>query len=139
MDGYKYITLATIIKGHSNYERQSNISNRRRLSYTVKSITFNSIDLIKPVSVIAMCIEIFSYFLIGIFVFVLAVSLLFSSKMDHLNENIKRATYLCVRQNQTIVEYVKEKYQTDIQTAIIEFGNIKKSLEILKKIIDRIF
>lgn len=107
--------------------------------YTVKSITFNSIDIITPVSILAMCIEMFSYFIIGIFVLILSVSVFFSSKMDYLNANIKKATDLCIKQNQTLAEYIKDKYQTDIQTAMIEFGNIQKSLETLKKIIDRIF
>ena len=109
------------------------------LYYALKSMTFNNIDFIKPVSVLAICIEIYTFLLFGIFIFVFAISIIFSWKLDRINENIKKATDFCVKQNQMIAQYIEDKYQTDIQTAIREISNIQKSLGELKNIIDRIF
>src|SRR5690606_34572227 len=59
------------------------------LYYTLKTITFGDIELVKPVSVLARIIETTSFFTIGIFLLVILISVFLSVKQDKVNENLK--------------------------------------------------
>lgn len=107
--------------------------------YTIKSITFSSIDSIIPISTFARCVEIMSFLTLGIFLLMIVTSVLFSLRQDHLSENIKKATSLCIIQNDLIIEVIKEKYQTDIKTFVDESKKIKESLRNLKNILDKLW
>lgn len=109
------------------------------LYYSVKNITFSDIDAIKPGSWIAKTLEIGSFFIIGIFFFIIIISILFSLRNDKINENVKLTTGLCDEQNRVIKEYAINTYGKDIQTAMGEIANIGDSLKKLKNVIDKIF
>jgi len=107
--------------------------------YTLKAIAFNNIELIIPNSIIARVIEIFTFFTLGIFLLIFVTSIIFTIRQDRINENVKKATELCLYQNNAIVEHISLNYQTDIKTVLIEMKNIKNSLEEIKKIIGSLF
>jgi len=107
--------------------------------YTLKTITFQNIDLIKPLSKLSMIFEISSFLTIGIFVLIIVVSILFSLRLDRIGENIKKATDICVSQKQLIAQHIQSQYNIEISSAFNEFENIRTSINNLKKIIDNIF
>ena len=107
--------------------------------YTIKTITFNNIDNIMPLSSMAKIIEIFSFLTLGVFLLIFVTSVIFSLRQDRINENIKKATDLCIYQNEAIAEHIKLNYQTDITTVLNEAVNIRNSIENLKKVIEKIF
>lgn len=109
------------------------------LYYSIKNIAFGGIDAIKPLSWIAKSVEIFSYLVIGILLFVIVVSIIFSLRNEKINENIKLTTTLFQDQNRIIQEYVIKTYGKDIQSAVTEVANIKKSLQQLSDIINKLF
>lgn len=109
------------------------------LYYSIKNVTFSSIDSIKPVSWLAKTVEVFSFLVIGILLFIVIISLLFSLRNEKINENIKLTTTLCQDQNRIVQEYVFNTYGKDIQSAIIEVANIKISLQQLNNIMNKIF
>jgi hypothetical protein len=109
------------------------------LYYTIKKISFGDIDYIKPLSTTAKVFEILSFFVIGIFVLIIIVSMFFALRNDKINENVKLTTILCSEQNRVIKEYVVAQYGKDIQTAVSEVQAIGDSLKRLKNIIDNIF
>lgn len=109
------------------------------LYYTIKKITFGDLDYIKPISTIAKIFEILSFFVIGIFVLIIIVSMFFALRNDKISENVKLTTTLCSEQNRVIKEYVVAQYGKDIQTAVSEVQAIGDSLKRLKNIIDNVF
>jgi hypothetical protein len=123
----------------SNYITVGTPSSFDFLYYSIKNIAFSDIDAIKPFSWIAKSIEVFSYLVIGILLFVVIVSVIFSLRNEKINENIKLTTTLCQDQNRIVQEYVIKTYGKDIQSAIREVANIKKSLERLSDIINKLF
>lgn len=109
------------------------------LYYSIKNIAFSDIDAIKPDSWIAKTLEVGSFFVIGIFVLIIIMSIFFSLKNDKINENVKLTTDLCYEQNRVIKEFAINTYGKDIQTAMAEIANIGDSLKKLKDVIDKIF
>jgi hypothetical protein len=109
------------------------------LYYSIKNITFGGIDSIKPLTWIAKSVEVFSFFVIGILFLVIIISVLFSLRNEKINENIKLTTSLCHDQNRIVQEYVITTYGKDIQSAVGEVVNIKKSLQQLNDIINKLF
>jgi len=109
------------------------------LYYSIKNVAFSGIDAIKPLSWIAKSVEVFSYLVVGILLFVVIVSVIFSLRNEKINENIKLTTTLCQDQNRIIQEYVFKTYGKDIQSAVTEVVNIKKSLQQLSDIINKLF
>jgi hypothetical protein len=107
--------------------------------YTIKTITFDNINSINPMSVFAKISEILSFLTTGVFLFVFVTSVIFSLRQDGLIENMKKATELCIQQDKIIRIYIKDKYNADIQTIINESENIKSSLENMKNVIARLF
>lgn len=107
--------------------------------YTLKTITFNGIDSIKPNSYIAKSIEIASFFVIGIFILIIVASVIFSLRQDKIKENVDLATEVCKTQNQYIIKHIQNEFGVTVQSAIKEFADIKKSVDNIKNIIDKIF
>ena len=107
--------------------------------YTFKTITFSNIDIITPLSVISRILEILSFLTLGIFLLIIVVSIIFTLRQDQLAENVKKATDLCISQNNLIIQYIKDKYQTDLQTIIQESANIGTSLKSIKQVITNLF
>lgn len=107
--------------------------------YTLKTMTFGDIDLIKPISIFARSIEIASFFVLGIFVLVILTSIVLSLRQEKVSENIKLATKICEEQNRQMVVYSQANFGTDINTAMKEVKTIDESLKNLKNIIDRLF
>ncbi|MCE1197745.1 MAG: hypothetical protein LWW85_02145 [Marinilabiliales bacterium] len=123
----------------SNFVTIGTPSSFEVLYYSIKNIAFGSIDAIKPLSWIAKSVELFSYLVIGILLFVIVVSVIFSLRNEKINENIKLTTTLCQDQNRIVQEYVIKTYGKDIQSAVTEVANIKKSLQQLSDIINKLF
>jgi hypothetical protein len=123
----------------SNFDTIGNPSSYEFLYYSIKNITFSGIDSIKPLSWIAKSVEVFSYLVIGILLLVVIVSVIFSLRSEKINENIKLTTTLCKDQNRIVQEYVIQTYGKDIQSAVNEVANIKKSLQQLNDIINKLF
>lgn len=109
------------------------------LYYTIKNITFGSIDSIMPFHWTTKLTEILSFIVISIFILIIMISLFFALRNAKIDENIKLTTALCKDQNRIINEYMIKTYGKDIEAAFIEVQNIGKSLQLLKKIIDKIF
>lgn len=109
------------------------------LYYSIKNIAFSGIDAIKPLSAIAKSVEVFSYLVIGILLFVVIVSVIFSLRNEKIKESIRLTTILCQDQNRIVQEYVIKTYGKDIQSAVTEVVNIKKSLQLLSDIINKLF
>lgn len=106
--------------------------------YTVKTFIFANIETILPIGVIARIIEIISFLIVGVFILIIVVSVIFSLRQDKINENIQKATEACLAQNKFIVQLVKQKYQMDIETVLNEVGHIKYSIEKVKRTIEKI-
>lgn len=107
--------------------------------YTFKTIPFDGIDSIKPNSELAKIIEIVSFSVIGVFILVIVASVIFSLRQDKIKENVELATQICNKQNQYIIKHVEDEFGVTIQSALKEFADIKKSVDNLKKIIDKLF
>jgi|GEM_PF-1599598 len=106
--------------------------------YTVKTFIFSNIESIVPVGVIARIIEIISFLTVGVFVLIIVTSVIFSLRQDRINDNIQKATEVCLAQNKFIAQHIKSKYQVDIETVLIETGSIKTSIENIKRTIEKI-
>ena len=107
--------------------------------YTIKTIVFeNSMNII-PFSPWSKIIEMFTFFTLGIFLFVFVTSIIFTMKQDRISENISKASDLCLYQNEAIVKHIKLKYNTDVQTVIKETENIRNSLENMKIAMTKLF
>lgn len=109
------------------------------LYYTLKTITFGDIELVKPVSIWAKSIEIISFFTIGIFILVIFVSVLLSMKQDRMYENVKLTADLIDFENTIVVNYMKNELGTELNAAKKEIKNIQESFNYLQNIIDRFF
>ena len=109
------------------------------LYYTIKSITFTGIESIKPNSIITKLVEIASFIVIGVFILIIAASVMFSLRKAKIKENVRLATDICNTQNQLIIRYIETDFDTNISSALEQFSDIKKSLENLKSIINKFF
>jgi hypothetical protein len=107
--------------------------------YTIKTITFSNIDIITPFSVLSKILEILSFFTLGIFLLIIGVSIFFTLRQDQLTENVRKATDLCISQNDLIIQYIKEQYKTDLETILKESSNIGSSLKSIKQVITKLF
>jgi len=107
--------------------------------YTLKTITYNNTADLIPYSVVSKVIETFTFLTLGVFLFVFVTSIIYTLKQDRINENIKKATDLCIYQNQAIAEHIKINYQTDIITVLNDMANIKSSLLNIKRAVERLF
>jgi hypothetical protein len=107
--------------------------------YTLKTITFGEIEIIKPMSIIARISEIFSFLIIGVFIMVIVVSIFLSMNQEKVQENIKLTTELIKNENISLIEFLKTEYNVEIESALSEIKNIEYSLQNLKKNIDSIF
>lgn len=109
------------------------------LYYTLKTITFGDIELIKPSSVLSRFTEICSFLTIGIFILVIVISIFLSMKQDRVNENVKLTTELMNSESLTLVKYMKDEFGMEIKSAFNEIKNIDDSVKKIKEIIDKIF
>lgn len=122
----------------SNFVYTGNLPKFDFFYYTLKTITFGDIELIKPQSVLARINEISSFFTMGIFILVIVTSILLSMNQDRVNENIKLTTELIKNENTTLIEFLKNEYGMEIKSALLEIKNIDTSLKKTKNIIDNI-
>ena len=107
--------------------------------YTLKTITFGDIPTILPNSVFSKAIEIASFFVVGIFILIIAASIIFSFRQDKMKENIELTTKICVDQNRIISEYMEKEFNTDVQSAVTEISTIKDSIDKLQRILKNVF
>lgn len=107
--------------------------------YTLKTITFGDIELVKPISVLARVSEISSFFIIGIFLLVIFVSVFLSIRQDKMNENVKLTTDLFQSENLTLTKYFKDEFGMELKSAMNEVKNIDDSLKNLRNIINQLF
>lgn len=122
-----------------NFTYKGTIPSFDFLYYTLKTITFGDIELIKPVSVLARICETTSFLTIGIFALVIVVSIFLSMKQDKMNENVKLTTDMFNNENLTLTKYMQDEFGMEIKTAMGEIKNIDTSLKNLKNFIDKIF
>lgn len=109
------------------------------LYYTLKTITYGDIELVKPVSVFARISETGSFFIIGIFIFIIVVSIFLSLKQDKMNENVRLTTEMFEHENLTLSKYMQDEFGMQIEDAMKNIKNIDVSLKNLKAFIDKIF
>jgi len=124
---------------HSNFAYSGMFPSFDFLYYTLKTITYGDIELIKPLSRIARVSETSSFVIIGIFILVIVVSILLSIKQDQVNENVKLTTDMFNYENAELAKYVKEQFGVEISAAMQEIENIDTSLKKLKGLIDKMF
>lgn len=136
---YTFVNYELFIISKSNFTTIGNCTRFDFFYYTIKTITFSNIDNIVGLSVLARVVEILSFLTLGIFLFIIVTSIIFSLRQDRIGENVKKATELCVIQDKLIIEYIRNKYHTDIQTVLEESNNISASLNNLKNVIAKIF
>ncbi|MFL0261162.1 hypothetical protein V2762_14575, partial [Tenacibaculum maritimum] len=122
----------------SNFIYTGNLPKFDFFYYTLKTITFGDIELIKPQSVLARINEISSFFTMGVFILVIVTSIFLSMNQDRVNENIKLTTKLIKNENTTLIEFLKNEYGMEIKSALLEIKNIDTSLKKMKNIIDNI-
>ncbi len=106
--------------------------------YTIKTITFGSIDSLKPNSVIAKIIEISSFLIMGVFLLIIVVSQLFSLKQQKFKKEIKMGIDACQSQSKLITKHLEVKYSIDINSAHTEV-NSDQFIKDMKKILEQIF
>lgn len=123
----------------SNFIYHGSFINFDFLYYTLKTMTFGDIELIKPDSIIARILEISSFFILGIFFLVIVTSIVLSLKQERVGENIKLATEVLEVQNRRVAEYMRTNFNTDMESAKAEIKTIDESLKNLKNIIDKLF
>ncbi|HZV68663.1 MAG TPA: hypothetical protein VFG10_03935 [Saprospiraceae bacterium] len=109
------------------------------LYYTLKTITFSDIDLVKPKSVLARISETSSFFTIGIFALVIVVSILLSLKQDKMIENVRLTTEMFEHENLNLSKYMQDEFGMEITSAMKEVKNIDESFKNLKAFVDKIF
>lgn len=136
---YTFVNFELFLIDNHNFMVIGNPSLFDFFYYTIKTITFDNINSINPLSVFAKISEILSFLTTGVFLFVFVTSVIFSLRQDGLIENMKKASELCIQQDKIIRIYIKDKYNADIQTIINESENIKSSLENMKNVIARLF
>jgi len=107
--------------------------------YTLKSITFNNTLEITPFSPLSKIIETLTFFTLGVFLMIIITSVIFTLRQDKIDENIRKASDLCLQQNRAIVEHIKENYGTDVSTVLNESLAIRTSLESIKNMVEKIF
>ena len=78
--------------------------------YTLKTITFSNIDFLKPTGDVARAIEIFSFLMLGIFLLVIVVSLLFSLQRHKLKDLMESGVKSLKVQNELLSEHIEKKY-----------------------------
>ena len=88
--------------------------------------------------VLARIIELVSFLTIGVFVLIIVTSVIFSLRQDRINDNIQKATQVCLAQNKFIAQHIKVKYQMDIEAVLIDAGTIRNSMESIKRTIEKI-
>ena len=103
--------------------------------YSLKTMTFNGIDSIQPVSIFTKVLEMASYLIIGILVLVIIVSISFFLRQNKIQENINLVGQICESENKIIADYVEQHYGTTVDEAIKEVSDIKDSLEKIRKLI----
>jgi len=135
---YTFINIELFAIDSSNFRTTIEPNIFDFLYYTIKTVTFGNIESIIPQSILARSIEIITFFNVGVFILIIVTSVIFSLKQDRINENIQKATEVCIAQNRFIAEHIKVKYHMDIESIIIETSSIKKSIENIKKIIEKI-
>jgi hypothetical protein len=108
------------------------------LYYTLKTITYGDIDLIRPVSVLARCIETISFFTIGVFILVIVISVFLSMKQDKVNENVKLTVEYFDSENVILTNYMENELGVQLKFALKEIRNIDDSFKNLKSIIEKI-
>jgi len=124
----------------SNFIVTSNPSVFEFLYYSFKSVfTFGTTDLLVPASMIAKSIHIISFLILGLFVIVIAISLLFSLRNDKIKENIKLTTELCENQKIVVSKFMENEYKTTIQKSMSEITNISQSMQKLKATLEKVF
>ncbi|MRT94358.1 hypothetical protein [Ancylomarina sp. 16SWW S1-10-2] len=106
--------------------------------YTMKTVTFGNIESIVPVSVLARIIEIFSFSTVGVFIFIIVTSVIFSFRQDKISANIQKATAVCTSQNDFISKHVFAEYKVDIATVLLETTSIRESVGNIKNSLERI-
>lgn len=107
--------------------------------YTLKTITFGDIPSILPDSIFSKTLEIFSFFVLGIFILIIVASIIFSFRQDKMKENIELTTKICDEQNRMITEYMKTEFSTDVQSAVTEFSTIRDSIDKLQRLLRNLF
>lgn len=123
----------------SNFSYKGTFPSFDFLYYTLKTITYSDIDLVKPISVIARIIETSSFFTIGIFALIIVVSIFLSMKQDKVKENVKLTTDMFNSENSSLSKYMQDEFGMELKTAIGEIKNIDTSLKNLKNFIDKMF
>ncbi len=83
--------------------------------YTLKTITFSNIDFLKPTGTIARAIEIFSFLMLGIFLLVIVVSLLFSLQRHKLKDLMESGVKSLKIQNELLSDHIEKKYGGSVQ------------------------
>ena len=106
--------------------------------YTAKTFIFSNIEAIVPISILAKIIEIISFLTVGVFIFIIVTSIIFSLRQEKVNDNIKKATEFCAVQNNFITKQVEIQYQMDIESVLLDMKTIKKSVDNIKKVIEKI-
>lgn len=107
--------------------------------YTLKTITFGDIEIVRPISILARIFEISSFFVIGIFILVVFLSIILSMKQDRLNENLRLTTELIDSETAMIKSYIESEFGANLKSLAKEVKNLDDSLKNLRSFIERLF
>lgn len=107
--------------------------------YTLKTITFGDIEIIKPISIMARILEICCFFIVGIFILVIFLSIILAMKQERLNENVQLTTKLIDSESLTVKNYIETEFGSNLHSLAKEVKNIDESLQNIKSYIDRLF
>ncbi|MGZ3909628.1 MAG: hypothetical protein ACXVBR_06080, partial [Flavisolibacter sp.] len=124
---------------HANFKYTGTYPSFDFVYYTFKTITFGDIELVKPISVLARISEMTSFFIMGIFLLVIFISVFFSLKQEKMNEDVKLTSELITAENVTLTKYFQQEFGMEMKSAVKEVKNLDESLRNLKKFIDKLF
>lgn len=82
--------------------------------YTMKTITFSNIDNLKPNGTLTKFLEILSFLLLGIFLLIIVVSLLFSLQRYKFKDLMERSSKSLEYENELLTAHIKQKYGSEI-------------------------
>lgn len=124
---------------HVNFIVTKNINSFEFFYYTIKTISLNEIESITPNSVIAKILEISSFFIIGIFLFIILISSYVSFKKEKVQDSLNKIKQLIANQNERVNSFSIEQFGNEIKVAMNEVKNINESIQGLKNFLEKIF
>jgi len=130
---FTFINYNLYLVDASQFIISGNVNVFEFIYYTLKTITFNSIDSIKPNSPLTKIIETLSFMLLGVYIIVIIISLGFSWFVSRFEEDSKAIISYCKVCRSAIHKYSNENYGTGIIEAANDHDSVREVILERKK------